>query len=662
MSNKRQRKKQKISLLKENSGHTPKPSNWEQLSANPVLSSAFQELSVSLQRSQALAEQRAVRSSTGAPASEFLDFSHALAVIDQHPELVPYIRELQAGDRRELLRQSTMTPEFQRQSPTASYPQAQGTMGGWSYTNKNQAQGVPNVPLLRYYADNNVWTRAAINERRTQIGSAEIAVMPGDPRRRYDKKIKANLELMLDQPNERRQNWPELISSVLEDVLVIGRGAISKNMTVDRKPVGIYAEDGSTVKIFPDWDGDPDMPRYVYEEPGSSRKVPLRNDEVIMPFYNPATYRFSLSPVQVLMDVIKADIEASRQALRTMQQKPPPHAFQIPNASATQLEALRNAYDTNIGGQQELFWFGGPNPASHFPLIFSARDNQFLEYQVYMVRKICAAFQISAQQLQMTFDINRATAETQAAHSEDAGLIPLLLLMEGYLNRELVADYAPPLPYGRYDLYAVNLRIMFPMVSEQARQLHAKEALEMASQGLAGLPALTLNQVLTARGELNVPGGNTFYVMTTNGPVPWLSYDGETGDYAPISTGGTLGSQDAAGGPSEDSDDPGIPDDSGSNEESNENAPESGGDTSASGDSAPASGDMGGGAEKSLWYDARPPGMPWKPKHMQRYALPMSRKSADDTLIPKAERKARKELKQGISKIFEDAAKRGKKS
>jgi hypothetical protein len=662
MSKKPHRKSKKsIQLMKEQSGHTPKRSDWEQLSANPVLSAAFQELSVSLQRSQALAEQRAVRSSSGAPSSEFLDFSHALAVIDAHPELVPYIRELQAGDHRELLRQSTMTPEFQRQSPTASYPQAQGTLGGWSYTDKNQPQGVPNTPLLRYYADNNVWTRAAINERRTQIGSAEIAVMPGDPRRRYDRKAKANLELILDQPNERRQNWPELISSCLEDVLVLGRGAISKNMTVDRKPVGIYAEDAATVKIYPEWDGDPDKPRYVYEEPGSSRKVPLRNDELIMPFFNPATYRFSLSPVQVLMDVIKADIEATRQALRTMQQKPPPHAFQIPNASATQLEALRNAYDNNIGGMQELFWFGGPNPAQHFPLIFSARDNQFLEYQVYMVRKICAAFQISSQQLSITFDINRATAQTQEQHSEDAGLIPLLLLMEGYLNRELVADYAPPLPYGRYDLYAVNLRVMFPMVSEQARQLHAREALEMAEKGLAGLPSMTINQVLAARGEMDVPGGNTFYIATATGAVPWLSYDGETGDYVPISTGGTLGSQDASGGPDSDSDDPGFSDDSGGSPADSENASNGGDTPSASGDSAPASGDTGGSAEKSLWYDARPPGMPWKPKYMQRYALPISRKSAGDALIPKAERKARKELKQGIAKIFNEAAERGKR-
>lgn len=643
------RKRKHIELVK---GYKPKPvasSDWEQLAANPTLSGAFRELSVRLSQAQATAEQRAVRSSSGAKAAEYLDFRHALAVLDQHPELLPFIRELQHSERREMLREQTAV----KQSPTGAYPQGQSYgMGGWSGPG-NKAQGVPNASLLRYYADNNVSVRAAINERRTQMGSAEIAVVLGDPKRKYSRSIKAHLELILDQPNERRQNWSELISSEVEDYLVVGRGAISKNMTVDRKPIGLYAEDAATIKIFADWDGNPDTPRYMYEEPGSARKVPLRNDEIIMPLYNPATYRFSLSPVQVLIDTIKADLEATKQALRMMEQKPPPNAFQIPGASNAQLEALRDAYDRDISGLKELFWFGGPNAAQHFPLVFSAKDNQFLEYQVYLIRKICMAFKISPQQLGISFDVNRSTAETQQQHDEDVGLIPLLLTHEEYLNRELVADYAPQLPYGRYDLYTVNLRVMFPMVSEQARQLHAMESLEMASKGLAGLPALTLNQVLAARGEELVNGGNTFYIKTATGAVPWLSYDNKLGDYTPISTGGALGSQDPSGGPDEDAEDPGFSDDGGAD------SADSGDDSETSPvDSGDNMGANSGneGTEKAVWHDTRPFGKRWKPFYMRR----VTRKSTDDDLIPAEERKARKQVQAEVKQIFEEAAKRGK--
>lgn len=645
---KKPNKKKHISLV---SGRKPKTvanADWDALAQNPTLSSAFRELSVGLQQAQATATQRAVRASSGASAAEYLDISHALTIIDQHPELLPFIRELQQSERREMLL-STI-----KQSPTQSNPMSGGS--GWSY-NARSAQGVPNSATWRYYADTDEWLRAGINVRRDQVGRAEIAVMPGDPRRKWSKSIQYSLELMLDQPNELRQNWPEQASAVLEDMIVLGRGAWSKSMTTDRKPIALYAEDAATIKIYSNWDGNPDTPRYLYEQPGGSRKVPLRNDEIIMPFLNPASYRFSLSYVQVLIDTIKADIAATQQAMRMMSQKPPPHAFQIPNASATQLESLRDTYDRDISGLKEIFWFGGPNPAQHFPLIFSAKENQFLEYQVYLVRKICAILQISPQQLGVTFDINKATAGSQQEIYEDTGLIPLLLLVEDYLNREMVADFAPVLPNGRYDLHAVNLRIIFPMVSEQARQLHARESLAMAQQGLAGLPSMTLNQILAARGEEPVQnGGDTFWVMTTNGPMPWLSYDGKIGDFTPISTGGAMGSQDASGGPDIDADDPGAPSDGG--DASDSESPASADTLGNSGDDTTAAGD-GSAGSKSLWYDARPFGKRWKPSYMRRIAPNVTRKGVD-ALIPEGERKARQKLQKDVAKIFEDAAKRGR--
>src|SRR3989442_12557271 len=107
----RNHKKKNITLAKEQSGHRPNPvpsSDWEQLAANPVLSSAFRELSVSLQRSQATAEQRAVRSSSGADATEFLAFRHVIAVANQRPQLDRCIRELYPGYPVVMLRESTM--------------------------------------------------------------------------------------------------------------------------------------------------------------------------------------------------------------------------------------------------------------------------------------------------------------------------------------------------------------------------------------------------------------------------------------------------------------------------------------------------------------------------------------------------------------------------
>jgi hypothetical protein len=228
-------------------------------------------------------------------------------------------------------------------------------------------------------------------------------------------------------------------------------------------------------------------------------------------------------------------------------------------------------------------------------------------------------------------------------------------MLEGYLNRELVSDFAPILPYGRYDFKAINLCVMFPMISEMARQRHAMESMQMAEQGLAGMPSFTLNQILSARGEEGVKGGDVFWLKTATGAVPWVGYENELGDFAPISTGGSLGSQSPEGGPDSDEDDPST------DEEGDGPSPDVDGPTAPAPSSSP---DSDSDTNKSLWYDARPPGMPWKPKYMRRSspAAPMIvKKSADKTGVSKDEAKANKVLRKEAARIFEEAAKRGKR-
>jgi 2'-5' RNA ligase len=200
-------------------------------------------------------------------------------------------------------------------------------------------------------------------------------------------------------------------------------------------------------------------------------------------------------------------------------------------------------------------------------------------------------FGLSTIDLNLTQDVNRATAQAQQEVSDSKGFIPLLLTEEMYLNTELLSDFAPKLPNGRYDLNALNLRVMFPEVSEAERMLHAGKMIALAKDGLAGLPSFTLNQILMMRGEEPVPGGNSYWVMTNNGPMPWLSYDGDYGDRSnPIPASEELGAQDVAGGPaSDDTSD----DDVGGNSEGEEvpaGTQDTADGTAVSGDTNPATG------------------------------------------------------------------------
>lgn len=401
---------------------------------------------------------------------------------------------------------------------------------------RNNADAVNGAGLLRDFSMTDEWVRAAINRRRSQVGHSKLAVIPANPLKPYNKGLARAIQLLLDMPNEGRQNRRELLEAVTEDILVLDRGVISKDMDLARRPHALYAEDGATIRIYSGWTGDPNEPRYLYVDPGSARRIPLRNDQVICIMENPASYRNGLSPVMVLKQTIENDLAAMRSAKHMVDMKPPPAIIQFPGAQQNQITAIRDYYDMEVAGRKEAFFVGGESDINVEKLVFSARDNQWLEWQEYLCRKIAIIFKMPPSLFGANFHasmgdpINNINWEMFA----DEGFVELLTLIEEYLNRELLADFAPKLSLNREDIESLNLKIVFPQVGEINRQMHAERAAAIAADGLVQLPSFTLNQILSMRGEELVAGGNTFYVNTSLGPVPWLSYDGNIANYNPL--------------------------------------------------------------------------------------------------------------------------------
>ncbi len=598
----------------------------------------------------ALASELVRRAAQAAAASERSggppDYLPVVELLREHPALLRYldgVRERAAATANALTR-----PDLALAAPTASTPQDQWG-AAWA-GNRNQPIGVANSRLLREWADTNEWVRAAINVRRIQVGRADIMVTPADVERPYDKQLMQRIQRLLDQPNELRDSYRSLIEPVIEDVLVLDRGVISKSMTPgkERVPTALYAEDGATIKIFPAWSGDPREPRYLYEEPASNRRVPLLNDEAIVIMANPATYRYGRSPVEVLQNTIRADLQATKSAMQMVDMKPPPHLIQLPGVSATTLERIRASYEADVAGRREILFMNGPSAANVVPLVFSAKDNQWLEWQEYLARKIATVFQISPQQLGLTFDINRATAQQQQEIFEDTGLIPLLLLLEEFLNRELLDDFAPTLDEFRADNDALNLCIIYPEISEASRQMHAERAIDFAAKGLAGLPSMTLNQVLAMRGEKRVVGGNTFWALTGQNIIPLASYDNNLGVYADV----MIGDQNAAAQSGGDQGgtqlmDPPKPKD----ETPGKRRVPKPADGTGSGT---AEGTPPNFQDETPTKDWRRPGKSWRPAHLNAPAL----STAALHSRPHDEETARRLLRAGVRRIFEDTARR----
>jgi phage portal protein BeeE len=134
---------------------------------------------------------------------------------------------------------------------------------------------------------------------------------------------------------------------------------------------------------------------------------------------------------------------------------------------------------------------------------------QFQEWNIYLVRKIAAVFGISPQDLGLTFDVNRASSETQMQQTEDHGLRPLMSLIQEYMTREVVWDesFGGPENGLAFRFLALNLK-------------ESKQQADINKAALAGFPWKTPNEARIDDGREPLgPEYDDLFMVTPTGAV-----------------------------------------------------------------------------------------------------------------------------------------------
>jgi len=310
----------------------------------------------------------------------------------------------------------------------------------------------PRVDVLRQWAETNEWIRTAIDHRKSQVTRTDFDIMPIDTTKPYDLELRSDIMDLFNYPDLKGSSFRTLIEPTVEDLLVLDAGTIEVVYNLQGYPSQLYAADGATIRINPTWDGtSPKEPRY-YWYPSGTWQASLLNEEIIYMMQRPATYRvYGLSSIEVLQNTIAADLAAARYNFDQITQTAPTGLINLgEDVSADQVTKFTSYYENEIAGRKQTGVVGGSKNPSFIPFGHSQRDMQFLEWQLYLARKVAIVFGISPQDLGLLEDANRSNSQTQRDLSEDRGIIPLLTLVQEYLNREVVAQFAIARTKRRY--------------------------------------------------------------------------------------------------------------------------------------------------------------------------------------------------------------------
>ena len=415
---------------------------------------------------------------------------------------------------------------------------------------------------LRRWADTSEWCRAAINHRRVQVSGAEWGIVPIDDDAPFDTTLQATIELMLLHPNQRQKSFRELVEPMIEDILVLDRGVWEKEITVAGLPSALHLVDGASIRTRPNWSGEPNDPRYEWW-PNNLFVSNLLDSQIVLMMANPTSHRLDgISPLEMLKATIDADLEARDFNKRAVQQTSPNGVLNLgENVGANVVDSFRMYWDAEVAGKKQMGIIGGVKNPQFINMGQSARDMQYMQWQVYLLRKIAAVFGISPQDLGITFDVNRANATAQQELSEDRGLRPLMRLVEEQLNSKVIADFARAKAKQRFhagDIDMVTLRMAIALThvnprdhTDIFRKLHKSNILNLAFRyrmksarsardqadfnrlALSGFPWLTINETRKEDGRDPVEGGDRIMVMTPLGALPLEMISGQIAPQTP---------------------------------------------------------------------------------------------------------------------------------
>lgn len=251
----------------------------------------------------------------------------------------------------------------------------------------------------------------------------------------------AMLRTALEIPNGT-DSFRTLIEPVIEDILVGGFGAVELEMGDAGTPVRMYVVDGATIQVNPEWDGNPDTPRYaqVTGHMGAEGRTMLLDRELMYIRLNTRSHTvFGLGKMEVAFESISNFLSAHRYASKLASNGTVQYALWLKDRTPEQHERLTRWWQEEVEGSgktpilssetaPEVIRLGAGTDAELRPM-----------WQQFLLTMIANAFDLPPMLLGVTGDVNKSTAHEMAQQVFQGAVAPLAKLIAEHITRDVIA-------------------------------------------------------------------------------------------------------------------------------------------------------------------------------------------------------------------------------
>jgi len=337
--------------------------------------------------------------------------------------------------------------------------------------------------------------RRAINVIKRQVSSLDWIVVPKDG---VEKTPEVERQLRICNNVLRRPNnsdtFRTLIEMVVEDILVLDAGAIESARSGDpERPMYLWAVDGASIELYPEYSGDPNEPRYAQNTGyggNSGQFVDLLDSELCYIKASPRTNSpYGISPLEVAYKIIDYFEKSMAYAGKTAGNAVAKKMINLgPSADPDLVKQVEAYIRTMIAGSGRTPVIGGLDSATAFDI--SAADDQglFIGWKNFLIILIAVIYDVSPRRLGIQSGSNRSTAESEDSNDMDAAIKPLAKLLAEHINLEIIGELGMGLDSVEFKF------ILNPSVK-------AQEIMSNTHYKYGMLGVLTKNQILADLGK-----------------------------------------------------------------------------------------------------------------------------------------------------------------
>lgn len=308
--------------------------------------------------------------------------------------------------------------------------------------------GIP-YPSLRSVASNNDLVRIVIDRVKHRVSKTPYIIKAKDEKEQT--KLQDCIEYvenLLDRPNSNgNDSFRSLMSKLVEDMLVVDNGVIEKVRNAKGEIAALYNVDGTT--IYPNYDDyglqqDPAYYQYFQSDPKPAAE--LEADDLLVFQVNPRSTSmgigFGSSPVENVISTVLTSLQtAIYNADYFDSAKLPPFMANLKGVPTDELVRFKEAFTKQLEGGYWSSPFTNADSLDIKTLRPSNQDMQFMELNTWMARIICAEFEISPQEIGLTMEINKSTAQKQSKITGE-GVENILTVIAEEFNLDLLGDLA----------------------------------------------------------------------------------------------------------------------------------------------------------------------------------------------------------------------------